>query len=320
LLQALRGVLARAKRRSFRPGGLRRVSDVWGDVANTWRIGGEVHWTELEQVQRRINRRVSGDPEIDPYLHFIQKYLGLPLHLDRVLTLGCGFGEFERGMAQYGTIARHDAFDIAPTAIEEARRLALEGGLSHVNYGVADLNEVELEPATYDCVFGIHAVHHLERLEHVFSQIRRALKPGGWFVLNEFVGPTRFQWTERQLEVVNGLLAVLPERLRRNRAHEGRIKSKVERPTIAEMCRIDPSEAVRSAEIMSLLPRSFEVVEFKGYGGTVLHLLLHEIAGNFRDDTPGACALLDAICDLEEGLIAEGSLSHDFAFVVAKRP
>ncbi len=320
MLRGIRGVAARVAERYLGKAGSQRVSRVWGDAANTWRIGGELHWTELEQVQRRINLRVGGDPGVDPYLHFIKTYLGLPLHLDHALTLGCGFGELERGLAQYGTVVRHDAIDIAPGAVAEATRLASAGGHSHIRYWAADLNQVQLEPESFDCVFGVHAVHHLERLEHVFAEVRRALRPGGWFVLNEFVGPTRFQWTQRQLEVVNGLLAALPERLRRNRAHEGRIKSKVERPTIPEMCRIDPSEAVRSAEIMSLLPRSFEVVEFKGYGGTVLHLLLHEIAGNFQDDTPGARALLDAICDLEEALIAEGSLSHDFAFVVARRP
>jgi hypothetical protein len=55
----------------------------------------------------------------------------------------------------------------------------------------------------------------------------------------------------------------------------------------------------------------------KGYGGTILHLLLHEIAGNFYD--PDAARLLDAICDIEDGLIASGDLQSDFAVIIARR-
>jgi len=293
------------------------VSEVWGDEAGSWRTGGKLHWTELAQVQRRINRRVSGDPDVDPYLHVIKRYFSLPLDLDRVLTLGCGFGEIERGLVQYGTIGRHDAFDVAPGAIAKAHSEAAAQALNHVHYEIADLNRAVLERNAYDWVLGVHSVHHISCLEHLFAEVRAALKPGGLFALNEFVGPSQFQWTDRQLEVVNGLFAVLPASLRRNRAHSGTPKPHVTRPTIAEMNRIDPSEAIRSAEILALLPRYFEILEVRGWGGTVLHLLLHEIAGNFEEVTGGP-AILDAVCEVEEALIAAGDLTDDFALIVCR--
>jgi SAM-dependent methyltransferase len=294
-----------------------RVAALWGENAGTWQLGGALHWTELPQVRRRINTRVSGDPDVDPWLHAIRTYLAGRLPLERALTLGCGDGLLERGLTQYGFCRRHDAFDLAPGAIDKARRAAAEAGLSHVRYEVRDGNTVTLEAGSYDCVLAVHAVHHLEALEHVFGEVRAALRPGGLFVLDEFVGPTRFQWTDRQLEVVNGLLRALPPQLRRS-CRDGRTpKPAVERPTLAEMRRIDPSEAARSAEILPLLPRYFEVLEVKGYGGTILHLLLHEIAGNFYD--PDAARLLDAICDIEDGLIAAGDLQSDFAVIIARR-
>ena len=148
----------------------------------------------------------------------------------------------------------------------------------------------------------------------------KALKPDGYFVLNEFVGPSRFQWTDRQLEVINGPLRMLPERLRKSCRGAGRIKAHVERPSIAEMKRSDPSESVRSAEILPLLPHFFEVVEVKGYGGTVLHMLLHDIAGNFQTDDAAANRILQSLCDLEDNLIALGDLPNDFVFVVVRKP
>jgi O-antigen biosynthesis protein len=296
-----------------------RVADLWGREMSGYKIGGGILWTELPGIQRRINQRVSGDHLIDPYQWAIGKYFTELLPFARALTLGCGNGELERGLAKYGFCSRHDAFDIAPGAVEFAAAAARAAGLNHIHYEVADLNHLEFPEATYDCVLGVQAVHHVEALEHVFSAVQRALKPRGFLLLNEFVGPTRFQWTERQLDVINGILKALPEPFRRNRARPGVLKSRIRRPSLARIVQYDPSEAVRSSEILPLLQRHFEVLDVNGYGGTILHMLLHEIAGNFADSEPGGAQLLDALCDLEEALIACGDLTHDFAVVVARK-
>ena len=319
----LRGVLRRlavkvgAGRGLAGVGGAAAVAEVWGEQAGTWSIGGVRHWTELARVQAILNRRVSGDVLVDPYLWFLRTRLEGRLPVARALTIGCGGGDLERGLATYGFAASHDAFDVAPGAIEKARTAASEAGLGHVRYSVANGNELSLEANAYDVVFGIHSIHHIERLEHLFDQVARALKPGGLFFMNEFVGPTRFQWSDRQLEVVNGLLRALPARFRRSTVGDG-LKERFPRPTIAEMVASDPSEAVRSSEILELAEAHFELLEVRPYGGTVLHLLLHDIAGNFSASSPGGPELLEAIADLEWALVSSGDLPSDFAVVVAR--
>ena len=198
---------------------LEKTSELWGQEAGTWKVGRGVHWTELAAVQERINRKVSGDPHVDPYMYFIRhiQNQGITLPVGRCLTLGCGAGELERGLAPLGFSRRHDAFDVAAGAIATAKRLAESEGLSGIHYDVQDANELVLEAGVYDVVFGVMSVHHFTRLEHVFAEVRKALKSGGHFLLNEFVGPTKFQWTDRQLEIINGLLAVLPPRYRATR-------------------------------------------------------------------------------------------------------
>ena len=79
----------------------------------------------------------------------------------------------------------------------------------------------------------------------------------------------------------------------------------------------DPSEAVRSSEIVPLLSRYFRVVEFTGYGGSLLHDLLLDIAGNFTEENSGSLDHLKRLFELEDDLLASGRLSHDFAVVVA---
>lgn len=298
-------------------GGTDAVAQVWGEQAGTWTIGGVRHWTELARVQALLNRRVSGDEDVDPYLWFLRTRLEGRLPVARALTIGCGGGDLERGLATYGFAASHDAFDVAPGAIEKARTAASEAGLGHVRYSVANGNDLMLEVNAYDVVFGVHSIHHIERLEHLFEQVARSLKPDGLFFMNEFVGPTRFQWSDRQLEVVNGLLRALPARYRRSAVGDG-LKERFPRPTVAEMVASDPSEAVRSSEILELAGAHFELLEVRPYGGTVLHLLLHDIAGNFSVSSPGGPELLEAIADLEWALVSSGDLPSDFAVVVAR--
>lgn len=207
--------------------------------------------------------------------------------------------------------------DVAPRAIEKAAASAKEAGLDHLRYRVVDGNALQIEPRSCDVVFGVHSIHHIARLEDVFRQVAGALRPGGLFFMNEFVGPTRFQWTERQLEVVNGLLRALPESFRLSSV-DGRRKDVVRRPTVEEMIAVDPSEAVRSAEILPVASEHFEILEVRPYGGTVLQTLLDDIAGNFARPGTGGREILDAIADLEWALIQAGVLQSDFAVVVAR--
>jgi 2-polyprenyl-3-methyl-5-hydroxy-6-metoxy-1,4-benzoquinol methylase len=96
--------------------------------------------TELAEVQRVINRRVSGDAAIDPYQYFLSAYLADHLPVRNALTIGCGGGDLERGLSQYGFATRHDALDVAPGAIEKAIASAEAAGLRQIRYSVADGN------------------------------------------------------------------------------------------------------------------------------------------------------------------------------------
>jgi len=302
-----------------RLGGPRTAAAVWGE-----RVGEGVdrparHWTELPLVRAEINRRVSGDPAVDPYGHFLRTHLAGRLPVARALTVGCGTGELERGLAALGFARRHDAFDVAPRAVEVAAAKAAAAGLRTVRYRAADADAdaLALPERAYDVVFGVHSIHHVARLEHLLGEVSRALKPDGFLFLDEFVGPTRFQWTDRQLEVVNGLLCCLPEPLR-SAYPDGRPKRRVSRPSVADVVATDPSEAVRSAEILGVVSSLFEVVQVRPYGGTVLQLLLDDIAAGFLAAGGAADGLLAALCALEWALVSSGELPSDFAVVVAR--
>jgi O-antigen biosynthesis protein len=311
----------RSKRvlRPFLKKQLQRVRHVWG-TGTIWIPGEMRHWLQHPLVQARINTKVTGSTGEDRFQYFLRKYLTGRLPVNRALTLGCGSGELERGLSQYNFATQHDAFDLSDHAIQSARQAATSLGLTHISYWVADINTVRVDPSSYDVIFGVSSIHHAERLEHLFQQVRDALRPHGYFFLDEYIGPTKFQWTDEQLRAMNEQLELLPRSLKRSVSEPGKFKTQVIRNTIAYMDEVDPSEAVRSAEIVPLLSRYFQIVEFKGYGGSLLHELLYDITGNFVQENPDAVEHLNRLFKLEDEMIASGRLSHDFGVLVAAKP
>lgn len=295
-----------------------RVKEHWGKTAATWGIGNGIHWTEHVTVQQRINYLVSGRVDHDPYQYLIEflKGRGRSLPLARCLTLGCGAGELERGLSRYHFSCRYDACDIAEGAIEKAKRAAEAQGLTDIHYQVCDANQLSLPADAYDVIFGVMSIHHLSNLEHIFREVKRSLKKDGVLFLNEFIGPTKFQWTDRQIEIINGLLQVLPPRYRMTK--QNRLKPPVARPTIAEMDAVDPSEAVRSAEILNILSSCFTIREKRDYGGTLLHLLLEGIVFNFDPDNATDARVFKMIVDTEDRLLEVGDITSDFSVIIAQ--
>lgn len=276
-----------------------------------------VGWLDSGLVQRLyINPTIAGNPD-ENWLAYVKRR-HLPKPVSRGLTLGCGNGGLERHGASLHLCEHHDAIDMSPGAIEIAKAAAVECGLTNVTYDVQDLDECVLARERYDVVFSSMAIHHVENLERLFGQVRASLRPGGLFVFNEYVGPDRFQWTRRQLIVVNVVLRLLPQRLRRS-LRDGQIKTIVLRPTREAMRQLDPSEAIRSSAILRLVASYFQIVERVDYGGAILHMALQDIVGNFRAESRRDVRILRLLCGLERSLLRLRVLRSDFAVVVARR-
>ncbi len=301
-------------------GAIDRVSELWARGGESWSQARITHWVEHPRVRERISRKITGRDGSEAYHHFVHEDLGGRVPVDRALTLGCGVGELERGLIQYDFCRHHDAFDVSGGAIATAKTQAEALGHTHIHYEVQDLNRFTLPANTYDVIFGVSAVHHIAELENLHKNVHGALTPGGYFYMDEFIGPSQFQWTERQLEAVNDFLGSIPARLRVSVTDGVTLHEVVKRHTIEYMNTIDPSEAIRSAEILPLLSQYFPGYTFRGYGGTILHLLMEDIAGNFDETDPEAMEWLEKMFAYEDELIASGELTDDFAVILARKP
>jgi SAM-dependent methyltransferase len=293
----------------------RQVAERWGDRDLTSTLA-EIHWMGSAVVRRYLDRLASGNPGQDWLSALAERYLrGSGL---RVLVLGCGEGWLERALARRPEIAAIDAADIAEEAVKRAADEARRQGLDHLSYQVLDLDRDPLPVARYDAVVAHATLHHVENLEHCFPALAATLRPGGVLLYNEYVGPRRFQFSDRQMEIINDLMVRLPARLRVS-ALQGWVYPHKERPTVEQMLAADPSESVRSDELLAFTRRHFEILEEIAYGGTLLQHLLYDVVQNFRPGDPWDDSLLELCCLLEERLIAGGALPPDY-LIVAARP
>jgi len=295
-----------------------RVDAVWGNPAD-WDADG-LHWGALPAIQQAINRRVTGDPALGPLAWFfarVGRERSLPI--PRALVLGCGGGQLERQLAASGWVQDIVGTDLSPRVLDHAAAAARAEGFSSIRYLPGDMNRLDLDEAPFDVVFGVSAVHHCADLEALCGAVDRLLIPTGWFYLDEYVGPNRFQWTDPQLRHVNRLLDLLPDDLVRTAT--GQIRRNFQLASAEAVAAFDPSEAVRSAEIPAIIAERFEVVERRGYGGALLHLLLAQVAQNFLSapDRARAEVYLDRLIEAEERLHRAGRIDDDFMVILARR-
>jgi ubiquinone/menaquinone biosynthesis C-methylase UbiE len=276
------------------------------------------YWLAVPEVSARYNARATGEAGIPWYVHCLSFLAEKPV--ERMLSLGCGFGSLERELWRHNAFRSCDATDVASGAIEAAREQAREQGCEGITYSVADINRIELPHDAYDAAWFNMSLHHVDALEHVCRQVAQSLKPGGRLFVNEYIGPSRFAFPPNQLDAIAAAFALIPPRYRRHCAEPGApVMAAFTAPDPLEVARVDPSESIRSSDIVAVLETFFTILEYRALGGTLLQFLMNGIAGHFRADDPESMMVLDMLFKIEDTLVDTGTLASDFALIVAKR-
>ena len=297
------------------------------------------------------NKLVSGDPEVDCYDWSIQTYFKDHMPFENCLSLVCGHGHVERLLAEKGVAKHLLGLDISEGAVNDALRLAREAGFDNIEYKVADVNKIQLEPESYDLIVAVGALHHLSELEHVIGQIHKALRPGGFLMTNEFVGPTYNQFGPRQVELINALVHLIPHDRRDrfeytylpgwlwflrfkgaihyvtplrklfrsiNPFRDNRFGKVYDYDRKAYWLATDPSESVRSAEVIPILKQHFSDIDIRYYNGSLLMQGLDQTYfATYKPDDPDHKKLNDLLCTIEKTMVDINELQPDCAHMIA---
>lgn len=320
LLVFLTVFLQKMRQARVRVVGRRGLTEQHWDNGMLWYApaGYKTYWETLETVGRYQHECITGDTDKDyiTYTHeYVQEHVGTQ-NL-RGLSIGCG-EEASPEMVFYetGHFIQFDVMDVSQGLLKRQEQAAQARGLYGIKYTQQDLNQINLERDAYDLIWALGTVHHIEHLEHFFGQVRHGLKDRGIFVMREYVGPNQLQFSDEQLALVNDTLSSIPVRYRMT--WYGLPKRVEKRVKISKLMKADPSEAVRSEDILSVMNSELEIVRFADTGGTLLHPLLNGIAANFERDEQGDAILRDLITR-ERSLIEGGVLPSDYMFCIARK-
>jgi len=273
------------------------VSQIWSDFAHARLAPGSVGWRfamDHPRVRAFVYNTYLGGK--DPFGMALSTLL--PPSPIRALEIGCGGGDLAIGLAKSGRFERIDAYDLSTGAIELARRKAFEAGVSNVNFEVRDCNEISSLDRKYNFVYASHALHHIEALETLFSQVSQVIDEDGIFFADDYIGPSRMQYTDTQIDIMNGVLHDLPTSKKFDAWFDDRIKTGIERVPIEDYIRIDPSEGVRAGEIVNVMSRYFWTKTIP-MGLSIAYELLSGIVRNFDPDNSIDNAEIDKIMEAD---------------------
>ena len=287
----------------------------WNDGRFTQNLDAMV-WTASPIVRRYLHRLVSGSPECDWPTWVRAKHL--PPDVNRLLVLGCGSGWLERALAQKTGIGEITACDFARDRVLAAEQTARREGLDRIRYQVCNLEAETLPEGPFDAIFANDVLHHITDLEGLYERIHEALAPEGKLLFNEYVGPNRFQYGDDRMDLVNRYFRLIPDHLRFNPYWGGLFWSRF-RTDPAKLIADDPTEAVRSEDVLPLARSFFEVEAEYPYGGGLLNPLLYEIIANFDEQRPYDSRLLEVLCDAEDRLTRSRLIEPDFSVFVGRR-
>jgi SAM-dependent methyltransferase len=125
---------------------------------------------------------------------------------DRVIDLGCGFGDTTQRLAELvGAEGEALGVDVAEPFIEQARKEAEEAGVENVRFAVGDVQVTEFDK-TFDYAFSRMGIMFFANPVAALRNVREALAPGGRFCAVVWRRKEDNEWVRRAELVVEEYL------------------------------------------------------------------------------------------------------------------
>jgi O-antigen biosynthesis protein len=281
----------------------RAIRETTAEFWNSQNLEQSVYWTEIPPVREQVNRLVTDVPWIFPLTGLKIGWAYRPL--DRGLSIGCGTGALERNVRLLRVCDTIEGIDVSSHSIREARRLAKEERIDGIRYRVADCDTIRLPRARFDIVFFHGSLHHITDPFRILGEVERALKPHGVLYLDDYVGPSRDEWTEEHLTHAKEEWERVPEELRLQ-------------PVGAPLDWRDPSEMIASSSIRPAVLERFDILQEKPYWGNLLFPLVCALHGA-ELMKPEHAARVRSLIEREMELVRDGVYTEPLFTVLLAR-
>jgi len=125
-----------------------------------------------------------------------RKRLGILGQGKHVLECGCGINSYAHELSP--VVASLNGIDISDEAVRQSREQAETLRLLNCRFDIMNAESIEFADDTFDLVFGVGIIHHLD-LPVFFSEAGRVLKQGGSILFMEPLGYNPFLNLYRKL-------------------------------------------------------------------------------------------------------------------------
>ncbi len=169
------------------------LSNVEDDIVECFRSGGGVPYERYPRFHEVMAEESAQTVLSVLFSHILPLVPGLSERLEdgaTLLDLGCGRGRALLMLAERFPASTFRGYDLSTDAIAFASEQARERGLENVSFEQRDLSsfDVDAEPGAFAFVTTFDAVHDQARPLALLKGIRRALEPGGTYLMQDIQG------------------------------------------------------------------------------------------------------------------------------------
>lgn len=292
-----------------------KIGHAWNQVSLN--PGVRINWWQVPAIVTHINRRVCGESVSgfsQGLFNLLRNYVNNKT-FECGISIGCGEAEKEMILMRQGVVKYFDLFEYSDVRIakgmESARALGL---LDRIAFHKSDVFNNPVNKR-YDFVHWNNSLHHMFDVPTAVKFSRSVLKKGGIFYMDDFVGPSRFQWSDMVLSVVSIVRRKILAMLLLDAHSSLPFTEKIDRPDPVIDLAYDPSEAADSDQIIPSIKENFPSAIIIPTGGVIYQLALQGVLEHINRDE--ASEVLKYALEEDDKCI-EAGLTH-YAVALARK-
>jgi len=209
--------------------------------------------------------------------------------------------EIARRLKDLGLDFIIECTELSDVLLKRGRKAAATANVAdYLLFSEVDINQWQAT-RQYTAAMAHHSLHHILALEQVFDEVRRALLPGGQFVISDIIGRNgHMRWPEAE-----ALLSDIWSRLPDNRKYNHQLR-RLEQDFVNWDCSQEGFEGIRAQDILALLIEQFDFIKFMAFGNLTDVFVDRSFGHNFDPQSNEDRLFIDRIHALNELLIDLG--------------
>ena len=291
------------------------------DCVNVHNLPDIFHYWSNRHVRPKLEALGFTTPN-DLFRKYVAEHCGRRSNgTTRFASIGSGNCDLEislaahlRSTGQSGFVI--DCLDMNSAMLERGRTAAEKGGLSgYINFVPVDLNEW-MPAHEYDAILANQFLHHVVKLEDLFTKVKQALKPDASFIVSDMIGRNGHQRWPEALDAIREFWRKLPPSYRFNHSLQ-----RYEELFEDWDCSTEGFEGIRSQDILPLLLEYFQFKLFFGFANVIDPFVDRAFGHNFDATASWDRSFIDDVHQHDEAQIISGRIkpTHMLA-VLGKNP